>query len=86
MEMKAVENRKTNNANKLCTSHFTLSKKLKKCRDAHALKLTPRHSCLLKSALKLVEETHVVLEVETQIANAILKHSDTLNTHTKGKA
>ena len=33
-----------------------------------------------------MQEAHVVLEVEAQILNAKLQHSDTLNTHTKGEA
>ena len=41
---------------------------------------------LLQYAVELVEEAHVVLEVEAEVTHTILQHCDTLNSHTKGKA
>ena len=44
------------------------------------------NSYFLQCAVKLVQESYVVLEVEAQVLHTVLQHSDTLNTHTKGEA
>ena len=41
---------------------------------------------MLECALELVQEAHVVLEVEAQVLHAIFEHCDALNSHTKGEA
>ena len=41
---------------------------------------------LLQCRVELVQEAHVVLEVEAQVLHAVLQHGDTLNTHTEGEA
>ena len=37
-------------------------------------------------SLKLFQETQIVFEKQSQVINAVTQHSQTLNTHTKGKA
>ena len=41
---------------------------------------------LLKYTVELVEEADIIFEVESQILNTKLQHSDTLNSHTKRKS
>ena len=51
-----------------------------------ALPLAALFYCRLQRRVKLVQEAHVVLEVEAQVLHAILQHGNTLNTHTEGEA
>ena len=41
---------------------------------------------LLQYAVELVQEAHIVLEVEAQVLHTKFEHCDTLNSHTKRKA
>ena len=41
---------------------------------------------VLECRVELVEETHVVLEIEAQVFHAVFEHRDAFNTHAEGEA